>query len=353
VASHLSLAGSSRGTVGLGTSGGGTVGLLDGSGLDQVRVGKRGLRHTAEALSAGRGLSLLLVGGKVEGDEEDEVRADGNDTGESSKLLARALASIGHPLEVGRGEVGVRGEVDESEIDDELDDLETGNPLLPPNTDTTSALEVVPVHDDVNEEVQDDGDPRDGGGTDELGVAEEGGSTMVVAVEEGQRLLLEEQEDGVKELEVLGEVVEVVQNDKGLGPATLSITNSVEDTTTDNSGQKLLNEESQKSTTDQSQIEVVDQEEALELERLAVAHPLATTEDDAVVDSNEDGCRLDSGHGSLERHKLEVIGGVADNSSESLVEDGPQVNTKGTVDGRQRQLLVKGSGSRRHDGRVN
>jgi hypothetical protein len=29
------------------------------------------------------------------------------------------------------------------------------------------------------------------------------------------------------------------------------------------------------------------------------------------------------------------------------------VNTKGTVDGRQRQLLVKGSGSRRHDGRVN
>jgi hypothetical protein len=32
---------------------------------------------------------------------------------------------------------------------------------------------------------------------------------MVVAVEEGQRLLLEEQEDGVKELEVLGEVVEL------------------------------------------------------------------------------------------------------------------------------------------------
>lgn len=244
MASHLSLAGSGRGAVGLGASGRGTVRLLDGSGLDQVRVGKRSLGHAAEALSAGRGLSLLLVGGKVEGDEENEVRADGDDTGESSKLLARALASIGHPLEVGRGKVGVRGEVDESEINDELDDLETGNPLLPPNTDTTSALEVVPVHDDVDEEVQDDGNPRDGGGTDELSVAEESGGTMVVAVEEGERLLLEEQEDGVEELEVLCEVVEVVQNDKGLGPATLSITNGMEDTATDNSGEKLLNEES-------------------------------------------------------------------------------------------------------------
>jgi hypothetical protein len=29
------------------------------------------------------------------------------------------------------------------------------------------------------------------------------------------------------------------------------------------------------------------------------------------------------------------------------------MNTKGTVDGRQRQLLVEGSGSRRHDGRFN
>jgi hypothetical protein len=152
-----------------------------------VRVGKRSLRHAAEALSAARGLSLLLVGGEVEGDEEDKVRADGDDTRESSKLLTRALASVRHPGEVGRGEVGVRGEVDEAKINDELDDLETGNPLLPPDTDTTSALEVVPVHNDVNEEVQDDGNPRDGGGADELGVAEESGSTMVVAVEEGWR----------------------------------------------------------------------------------------------------------------------------------------------------------------------
>lgn len=44
----------------------------------------------------------------------------------------------------------------------------------------------------MNEEVQDNRDPGDRGGADELSVAEEGGGTMVVAVEEGQRLLLEE-----------------------------------------------------------------------------------------------------------------------------------------------------------------
>lgn len=317
-----------------------------------MRVGERSLRHASKALSACRSLALLLVCGEVEGDEQNEVRADGNDTRESSKLLARALSSVRHPGEVGRGEVGVRGEVDEAEINDKLDDLETGNPLLPPNTDTTSALKVVPVHNDVNEEVQDDGNPRDGGGTDELSVAKEGGGTMVIAVEEGQRLLLEEKEDGIKKLKVLGEVVEVVQDHEGLSPATLGIADSMEDATTDNGWKKLLNEESQESTADQSQVEVVDEEETLKLEGLTVAHPFATTEDDGIVDNDEDRCRLESGHGSLERHKLEVIGGVADNSSERLVKDGPQVNAKGPVDGGQRKLLVESSGRRRHDGRI-
>jgi hypothetical protein len=184
-----------------------------------------------------------------------------------------------------------------------------------------------------------------------------------------QRLLLEEQEDGVKELEVLGEVVEllqlsvgsacrnlletyVVQDDKGLSPSTLGIADSMEDTATDNGGKKLLNEESQESTADQSQVEIVNEEETLELEGLTVAHPFATTEDDGVVDNNEDRCRLESGHGGLERHKLEVIGGVANNSSECLVKDGPQVNAKRPVDGWQRKLLVESSGRRRHDGRI-
>lgn len=90
-----------------------------------------------------------------------------------------------------------------------MDDLETSNPLLPPDLDATSALEVVPVHDNVHSQVKDNGHPRDGGQADQLGVAKKSGGTVVVAVKEGQGLLLEEQEDGVEQLKVFGQVVEL------------------------------------------------------------------------------------------------------------------------------------------------
>lgn len=121
----------------------------------------------------------------------------------------------------------------------------------------------------------------------------------------------------------------------------------MEDTTTDDGGDKLLKEEDQEGTADESEVEVVDEEKGLELERFAVAHHLATTKDDGIVDNNEDGCRLQSRHGSLKGDKLEVIGRVADNSSPSLVKDGPQVDAKGAIDRRPGELVEKRS---RHSG---
>ena len=58
-------------------------------------------------------------------------------------------------------------------------------------------------------EVEGNDDPGNGGVAEELGVAEKSGGTVVVGVEEGQGLLLEDEEDGVDELEVLGEVVKL------------------------------------------------------------------------------------------------------------------------------------------------
>lgn len=72
-----------------------------------------------------------------------------------------------------------------TKVDDELNDLKAGDPLLPPAADSPRALEIVPVHDDVNSQVQRDHNPRHGRATKELGVAENGCSAMVVAVEEG------------------------------------------------------------------------------------------------------------------------------------------------------------------------
>jgi hypothetical protein len=196
----------------------------------------------------------------------------------------------------------------------------------------------------MHSQVKDNGDPRDGGQANQLSVAEKSGGTVVVAVEEGQGLLLEEQEDGVEQLQVLGQVVElekhpllvhtatfrfstyfthVVENNQRLSPATIVVADGKEDTLADNSGQKLLNEESQEEAADGGQVEVVDEEERLELEGLAVAHQLSAAKDNEVVDDDEDGRRLQGGHGSLKRHELEVIGRVANDGREQLVKDGP------------------------------
>ena len=46
-----------------------------------------------------------------------------------------------------------------TEIDDELHDLHNSNVLLPPNADATSALEIIPVHDNVYHQVEGDRNP--------------------------------------------------------------------------------------------------------------------------------------------------------------------------------------------------
>lgn len=56
----------------------------------------------------------LLVGGEVEGEEEEQVRRDDADSGNGGELLTSALAHVGHVRPVGAGEVGPRGEVDEA-----------------------------------------------------------------------------------------------------------------------------------------------------------------------------------------------------------------------------------------------
>jgi len=92
----------------------------------------------------------LAVGSSIEGYEEEKVRGENANSGNGSELLAGALATVWEPVPVSGGEVSPGCEVDEAEVNDELDDLHDGDVALPPDTDATRALEVVPVHDDVN-----------------------------------------------------------------------------------------------------------------------------------------------------------------------------------------------------------
>lgn len=194
----------------------------------------------------------------------------------------------------------------------------------------------------MNKQIDINDNPLDSSQTDKLSVAQKGGGTMVVGMKEGQGLLLEEQEDGIEKFEVLGQIVElsslsagqhfkprdqentyIVQDNEGLGPSTLVITNGEEETVSVERRQKLLNEESEKSRADRGQVEVVDHEQCVELKSRAVLHQLATTEDDYVVGHECNRCLLKGRHWRHTFDKLELAGWIAHNSLESLVENRP------------------------------
>lgn len=118
-----------------------------------------GILERACSLASSGSPAVLLVCRNVETNEQKQVRADDGHTGESSELLAGALSVVREVGEVRRGEVGPAGKVDEAEVDNKLNDLETGDPFLPPDTDAAGALEVVPVHHNVNHEVESDRNP--------------------------------------------------------------------------------------------------------------------------------------------------------------------------------------------------
>jgi hypothetical protein len=149
-----------------------------------VRFRGLSLRHASEGLASTGRFSFLLVRGEVEGDEENEVRADNNNTSKGGILLSSTLASVGYPGKICRGEVSVRCKVDEADVDNELDYLEASHPLLPPDANPTSTLEVVPVHDNVDCQVQSNDSPLNRSMPNQLGVAQDSSRTMVVAVEE-------------------------------------------------------------------------------------------------------------------------------------------------------------------------
>ena len=94
-------------------------------------------------------------------------------------------------------------------VNHELQDLKTGYPLLPPNANAARTLEIVPIHDHVDQQVDVNNHPLHGRRTDQLRVAEQSSGSMVVRVKECQGLLLEEQKDGIDQLDIFGQVVEL------------------------------------------------------------------------------------------------------------------------------------------------
>ena len=111
----------------------------------------------------------------------------------------------------------------------------------------------------------------------------------------------------------------IVQHDQFLGPTAIVVANGIENTVSNNSGEELLNEEGQKTTADDGQVEIVNHERAIEDECLTMLHQFSSAKDYNIV-CDQSCCRLfQSGHGSNARLELEVNGGVAEDGRVTLV----------------------------------
>lgn len=150
-----------------------------------------------------------------------------------------------------------------------MDDLGSGNPLLPPDSNTSRALEVVPVHDDVDKQVQGDWDPRDRGVTNKLSVAKKSCSTVMIGVQKGQRLSSQKQKDGINEFNVLGNVVEVVNKENFLSPS-FGGADSVKDAVVEEHWKDLFKEKDKQEGGNDGQGKVMNLEKELQFYRVQV-----------------------------------------------------------------------------------
>jgi len=161
--------------------------------------------NTLEALDS----RLLLVGINVELDEQEQVTGQNTASKQGSRLGASTISDV-RRVPVPSGEARVGAEVDGEEIDNELGDLHRGQILLPPNPLATSGCVVVVIHENVNSEVEGDDDPGNASATVKLSKAQESGDGVVVYMQESKRFLLQDEENGVKEFEILEIVVDNV-----------------------------------------------------------------------------------------------------------------------------------------------
>ena len=84
----------------------------------------------------------------------------------------------------------------------------------------------------------------------------------------------------------------VVKSNELRSPATIICANCMEKATSRQGGDQLLEKQKQEYTANCSQVEVVNLENAIELERLSVPHQLPPAKDDDVVGDEGDGCLL-------------------------------------------------------------
>lgn len=125
------------------------------------------------------------------------------------------------------------------------------------------------------------------------------------------------------------------------------VADGVENAVANEGGQELLDEQGQEDGADGGQDKVVDHEQSVQLEGGQLLHDLTATEDDDVVGDQHGRGLLEGGHGGHALGELELAGGITHDLLVGLVEQGPQVDAKGPVQGGEGHILKEfGHGER-------
>jgi len=128
-------------------------------------------------------LGVFLVNFNVESNEQEQVRRDNSTTVESGDWRTNTVTTVRQRWEKVENEFLVGGKVDETNVQDELNNLKSGDPFFPPNSDTSGSQIVVPVHDTVDGQIQCDWDPRNRSFTSQLSVTQQSGGTVMISVQ--------------------------------------------------------------------------------------------------------------------------------------------------------------------------
>ena len=132
----------------------------------------------------------------------------------------------------------------------------------------------------------------------------------------------------------------VVKQNQLVGPATVEVADGVENTVPDERREQLLNEESQKTTADDGQVQVVDLERTVQAEGCAVPHDLAAAQNDDVVCNERNDRLFVCRHESAAGRELELLSRVAKHLLPCGGENGPECDAEGTVESRDTDLEV-------------
>ena len=148
---------------------------------------------------------------------------------------------------------------------------------------------------------------------------------MCRVLDRTQRFLFQEHEHSVNQLNVFGEIVQllqsaathvecsgtnIVQRDQGLRPSSSSITNRKEYAIPPYGRKQLFNEQRQKCSTDDGQVQVVYHEQAIQVQRFPMLHEFSTSKHGNIVCRQQDHRRLQGRYWGLSGDEFEVCGRI-------------------------------------------